>query len=144
MKRLPFQEFGSSVFRFAMWWNPNPKPQVTYVSVFILWQMWVVCWKEQNSRTNGKKQVCSFLGLVLRARSQPRPSPLFLINHVLLLSFSWLLYSACRILVSQLEIESGPLAVKAQSPNHWTIGEVPLLSLFLRMWSAEDLETKNL
>ena len=32
---------------------------------------------------------------------------------------------ACGILVPQAGIEPGPLAVEAQSPNHWTAGEFP-------------------
>ena len=34
---------------------------------------------------------------------------------------------ACRILISQPEIEPRPLAVKVWSSNHWTIREIPTL-----------------
>ena len=37
--------------------------------------------------------------------------------------FFWLLSAACGILVPQSGIEPAPLAVKAQSPNHWTARE---------------------
>ena len=33
--------------------------------------------------------------------------------------------AACGILVPQPRIEPGPLAVKAQNPNHWTAREFP-------------------
>ena len=37
--------------------------------------------------------------------------------------FSWPQWAACRILVPLLQIEHGPTAVKAWSPNHWTTRE---------------------
>ena len=37
----------------------------------------------------------------------------------------WLHHAACGILVPQLGIEPTPSAVKAQSPNHWTVREFP-------------------
>ena len=42
----------------------------------------------------------------------------FLVTHV-----------ACGTLVPQLGIESKPPALEAQSPNHWTTREVPLLKM---------------
>ena len=39
--------------------------------------------------------------------------------------FLWPRHAACGILVPQPGIEPGPLAVKAQSPNHWTSKEFP-------------------
>ena len=39
--------------------------------------------------------------------------------------FFWPSWTTNRILVSQLGIESEPLAVKAQSPNQWTVREAP-------------------
>ena len=37
---------------------------------------------------------------------------------------------ACRILVPRPGIEPMPPAVEAQSPNHWTAREVPVLRYF--------------
>ena len=37
----------------------------------------------------------------------------------------WPCFSACEVLVPQLGIKSGPRAVKAPSPNHWTTREFP-------------------
>ena len=45
--------------------------------------------------------------------------------------FFWPHRAACGILVPQPGIEPRPLAVEAQSPNHWTAGEVPLVSLLI-------------
>ena len=44
--------------------------------------------------------------------------------------FSWLCRAACGILVPQPGIEPMPPAAEAQSPNHWTTREFPLLLLF--------------
>ena len=38
----------------------------------------------------------------------------------------WLRCTACGLLVPRPGIEPGPLAVRAQSPNHWTAREFPL------------------
>ena len=43
-------------------------------------------------------------------------------------SFFWPHYIACRIVSG---IESVPLAVKAQSPDHWTAKESPQICLFI-------------
>ena len=46
----------------------------------------------------------------------------------------WLCCTACRILVPQPGIEPGTLAMKAQSPNHWTTGNSSTsLNLFTRI-----------
>ena len=37
---------------------------------------------------------------------------------------------ACGILVSRPGIEPGPPAVRAQSPNHWTAREFPIIQSF--------------
>ena len=42
--------------------------------------------------------------------------------HVFLLLFFWPHHAACGILAPRPGIEPGPLAVKAQSPKHWTPG----------------------
>ena len=39
--------------------------------------------------------------------------------------FVWPRFMTCKILVPQLRIKPGPLAVKAPSPNHWTAREFP-------------------
>ena len=39
---------------------------------------------------------------------------------------------ACRRLVPQLETEPAPLAVRAQSPNHWATREFPFICLHNR------------
>ena len=44
---------------------------------------------------------------------------------------SWPCHVACRILVPQLGIEPGPLAVEARNPNHWTTKEFPLPWFFV-------------
>ena len=57
-------------------------------------------------------------------------------NHFIFLEvfcFSGPQRAACGILVSQPGIEPGPLAVKAQSPNHWTAREFPKLSNYEHM-----------
>ena len=41
--------------------------------------------------------------------------------------FFWLHRMACGILVPRTGIEPAPLAVRAQSPNHWTAREFPYL-----------------
>ena len=62
--------------------------------------------------------------LVLPGRfSSSISCPRFLIRRIILvpiITIIWLGCTACRILVPQPGIESGPLAVKTQSPNHWT------------------------
>ena len=45
--------------------------------------------------------------------------------NLLLLFFFWPCHTACGILVPWPGIEIMPLAVKAQSPNQWTVREVP-------------------
>ena len=39
--------------------------------------------------------------------------------------FYWPRPPVCRVFVPQPEIEPGPMAVKARSPNHWTTRELP-------------------
>ena len=46
---------------------------------------------------------------------------------------------ACRILVPPPAIEPAPLAVKVQSPNHWTTREFPEISLFRSTKKEEQL-----
>ena len=41
----------------------------------------------------------------------------------------WLCCEACGILVPQLGIEPMPLAMEAQSSNHWTARELPVVCL---------------
>ena len=43
---------------------------------------------------------------------------------------------ACAILVPQPGIEPAPLVVKAQSPNHWTAREFPVLGLLFFFFLA--------
>ena len=38
--------------------------------------------------------------------------------------FSWLFPAGCGILVPQPRIKPGPMAVRAQSPNHWIAREL--------------------
>ena len=40
--------------------------------------------------------------------------------------FFWLHHTACRIIAPQPGTEPGPLAVRLQSPNHWTTREFPI------------------
>ena len=44
----------------------------------------------------------------------------------------WPCLKACGILVPQPGIEPGPLAMKEQSPNHWTAWEFPVLAILER------------
>ena len=44
---------------------------------------------------------------------------------VSILFFFWPCRMACGILVPQPGIEPGPLAMRPQSPNHWTAREFP-------------------
>ena len=55
---------------------------------------------------------------------------IIIIVVIIIINF-WPRHAACRILVPQPGIESRPLAVRVQSPNCWTIRELPLL-LFLK------------
>ena len=47
----------------------------------------------------------------------------------------------CGTFVPQPEIEPGPSAVKAQSPNHWTTRELPAVVIFYK--KAADTELVN-
>ena len=51
-------------------------------------------------------------------RETTKSEPKKLESPVILLI--WLCHAFCGILVPQPETEPGPLAAKAQSPNHWT------------------------
>lgn len=51
--------------------------------------------------------------------------------------YFWPPWEACGILVSQLGIKPGPVAMKALSPNHWNIREFP------KMWLFESSFGKN-
>ena len=55
--------------------------------------------------------------------------------NILLFFFFLLCHRACRILVPQPGIKPMPSAVEAQSLNHWTIREVPIVSLLVRGFS---------
>ena len=48
------------------------------------------------------------------------------------------LHVACGILVPQPWIEPGPLAVKAQSPSHWTTRKFPIM-YFLKLKKVYNL-----
>ena len=45
------------------------------------------------------------------------------LDIIILLFFFWLCHTACRILVSQPDIEPTPSALEAWSLNHWTTRE---------------------
>ena len=47
--------------------------------------------------------------------------------------FFWLHHTTCGILVPRPGIDSGPSAVKAQSPSHWTAREFPERLNIIRM-----------
>ena len=51
----------------------------------------------------------------------------------------------CGILVPRPGFEPGPLAVKAQSPNHWTSREVPKIHLLttMKMHALRPPQTQN-
>ena len=51
---------------------------------------------------------------------------------VCFLFYFWPSHMACRMLVPHLETEPAPLAVGAQSPNHWTTREFPFICLYNR------------
>ena len=51
---------------------------------------------------------------------------------VLFLVFFWLHHVAYGILVPQPGIDPWPTAVKVPSPNHWTAGDFPPLSILKR------------
>ena len=53
-----------------------------------------------------------------------RKDSLFFFNDTNIYFFFFWGHAACRILVPRPGIEPMPLAVKAQSPNHWTAREV--------------------
>ena len=53
----------------------------------------------------------------------------------------WFEGCVCGILVSQPEIEPGPSAVKARSPDHWTTRELPTVVIFYK--KAADTELVN-
>ena len=61
----------------------------------------------------------------------------FLISYTF---FFWLCCAVCGILVPQPGIEPGPLAVKAQSCNHWTTMEFPILLFLLLLEVALEFE----
>ena len=48
----------------------------------------------------------------------------------------WPSHVACGTLVPLPEIESGPSAVKAQSPNYWTAGEFLILLCFVHIFQT--------
>ena len=75
--------------------------------------------KDQNVRILGVFQ--------LYAHSNLCSSPL--IKSLSLFFYFLVTHVACGILVPQLGIEPKPPALEAQSPNHWTIREVPLLKM---------------
>ena len=50
-------------------------------------------------------------------------------THLLSFFSFWLCCEACGILVPQSGIEPMPLAMEAQSPNHWTARELPVVCL---------------
>ena len=56
--------------------------------------------------------------------------PMSLKKKNYLFVYFWLHCSTCRILVPQSGIEPRPLAVKAQSPNHWIARELPPTYIF--------------
>ena len=53
--------------------------------------------------------------------------------------FFWPPCVAWSILVSPPGLEPVPLAVKKQSPNHWTTREVPIFTVFYVCYFNQDL-----
>ena len=56
-------------------------------------------------------------------------------THWVVVAFFWLRHLAWDILVPLPETEPVSLAVKAQSPNHWTTGKIPLYIEIWEHWS---------
>ena len=54
----------------------------------------------------------------------------------------WPHLAACRILLAQPRIEPQPATVRAQSPNHWTMREFPVL-YFRRERFVESIKGDN-
>ena len=54
---------------------------------------------------------------------------------VVVVAFFWLRHLTWGILLLPPETEPVSLAVKAQSPNHWTAGEIPLYIEIWEHWS---------
>ena len=48
--------------------------------------------------------------------------------------FFWARHAACRILVPPPGFEPAPPAVEAQSPNHWTVRQVPIARIVGLPW----------
>ena len=57
--------------------------------------------------------------------------------------FSPLSHVACRIWVPRSGIEPMPLAVKVQSPNHWTAGEFPSSTLFFKLKDGSEFGSSS-
>ena len=53
----------------------------------------------------------------------------------------WLHHSACEILASQPGTKTTPLALEAQSLNHWTTREVPMFDSLFQFYSLACQET---
>ena len=68
-----------------------------------------------------KEKYFTWISAVFRKSVAPLHFPFFL-NF----SLFWVHCTACRILVHQPGMESGPPAVETTSPNHWTTRELPL------------------
>ena len=73
------------------------------------------------------------------------PSPVEPWDNYSLGYFFWMILAACGILVPQLGIEAGPLAVKAWNPNHWTAREFPKFKCYNKqLLNKENRETKRI